>query len=245
MLKIILNGKLQHNRLLAACVQTIRGICSVVIINLLVACTITEPAKPGDPSYAPIVTPTAAVPMPNRGGIYRPDYSVSLFEDRRAMRVGDILSVILSERTQSSKTADTEITKENSVSFGTGNVLGGPPSLGDLNFSTEVAQDREMTGEASSDQSNSLSGSIAVTVANILPNGLLVVRGEKWMTLNNGQEFIRVKGLVRPEDVQPDNSVMSTKLADARITYSGTGELADANKQGWAARFFNSEYWPF
>lgn len=227
------------------CIKMIRGVFSIILVSLLVGCVITEPAKPNDPAYAPIVTPTSVVPAPNRGGIYRPDYSISLFEDRRAMRVGDILSVILSERTQSSKTADTEITKENSISLGTGNVLGAAPSIGGVNFSTEVEQDREMTGEASSDQSNSLSGSIAVTVADILPNGLLMVRGEKWMTLNNGQEFIRVKGLVRPEDVQPDNSVMSTKLADARITYSGTGELADANKQGWASRFFNSEYWPF
>lgn len=236
---------LRNKRLQGKRVALIRGLFGAALFGLLTGCVITEPAKPNDPAYAPIVTATSAMPVPNRGGIYRPDYSVSLFEDRRAMRVGDILSVILSERTQSSKTADTEITKENSISFGTGNVLGAAPSIGGVNFSTEVAQDRELLGEASSDQSNSLSGSIAVTVADILPNGLLVVRGEKWMTLNNGQEFIRVKGLVRPEDVQPDNSVMSTKLADARITYSGTGDLADVNKQGWAAKFFNSEYWPF
>jgi flagellar L-ring protein precursor FlgH len=110
---------------------------------------------------------------------------------------------------------------------------------------TSVTQDRELKGEAGSDQSNSLSGSIAVTIAEILPNGLMMVRGEKWMTLNRGEEFIRIQGLIRPEDVQPDNTILSTRLADARITYSGTGDLANANKQGWGARFFNSEYWPF
>jgi flagellar L-ring protein precursor FlgH len=72
-----------------------------------------------------------------------------------------------------------------------------------------------------------------------------VVRGEKWMTLTSGDEFIRVKGLLRPEDIGPNNTVPSTKLADARITYAGTGDFAESNTQGWASRFFNSKYWPF
>lgn len=75
-----------------------------------------------------------------------------------------------------------------------------------------------------------MSGSIAVTIAEILPNGLIMVRGEKWMTLNRGEEFIRIQGLIRPEDVQPDNTILSTRLADARITYSGASGLENANK---------------
>lgn len=214
-------------------------------LGLLQACTIGPKPLPDDPAYAPVVTASSMVPAPNRGGIYQPDYSVALFEDRRATRVGDILNIILSERTQSSKTADTEITKENAIDIDAGTILGDVPTFGDYGLQTAIQNDRELTGEASSDQSNSLNGSIAVTVAEILPNGLLVVRGEKWMTLNTGEEFIRLKGLVRPEDIQPDNTVLSTRLADARITYSGTGDLADANRQGWLSRFFNSEYWPF
>lgn len=200
---------------------------------------------PNDPAYAPVYPLSAEIPVANSGGIYRPGYSAGLFEDLKAKRVGDIISVILSERTQSSKTADTEIKKESSVGFDAGTVLGVSPRFGDYNMQTAVTQDRELKGEADSDQSNSLSGSIAVTIAEILPNGLMMVRGEKWMTLNRGEEFIRIQGLIRPEDVQPDNTILSTRLADARITYSGTGDLADANKQGWGSRFFNSEYWPF
>ena len=79
----------------------------------------------------------------------------------------------------------------------------------------------------------------------MLPNGLLVVRGEKWMRLNQGDEYIRLTGLARPEDVLADNTVSSTKLADARISYSGTGALANSNRQGWASRFFNGPLWPF
>ncbi len=218
---------------------------AVVAGLLLQACSIGPEAMPDDPAYAPVITASTAIPQPNKGGIYQPDYSVALFEDRRAARVGDILSIILSERTQSSKTADTEIKKENSLKFNAGTVLGTIPTYGDYSMNMDVTQDRELKGEAQSDQSNSLNGSIAVTVSEILPNGLLVIRGEKWMTFNSGDEFIRVRGLVRPEDIQPDNTVLSTRLADARITYSGKGDLADSNRHGWGSRFFNSEYWPF
>jgi flagellar L-ring protein precursor FlgH len=217
----------------------------LLAVLVLQACTIGPPAMPNDPEYAPVIPASTEIPQPNRGGIYRPNFSVALFEDRRATRVGDIISVILSERTQSSKTADTEIKKENSVSIDAGTILGVVPTMGEYNLGTDITQDRELKGEAGSDQSNSLSGSIAVTVSEVLPNGLMVVRGEKWMTLNRGEEYIRIRGLIRPEDVQPDNTILSTRLADARITYSGTGDLADANKHGWGSRFFNSEYWPF
>ena len=225
--------------------KQIKMMLIAIVLMYLSACTIAPSPVPDDPAYAPVVSASMVVPAANRGGIYQPGFSRSLFEDRRASRVGDIITIILSERTQSSKQADTEITKENSISFDNGVVLGDNPSFGDYNLNTSINQNREMTGESQSDQSNSLTGNIAVTIAEVLPNGLMMVRGEKWMTLNRGEEFIRVRGLVRPEDVQPDNTVLSTRLADARITYSGTGDLADANKQGWASRFFNSEYWPF
>jgi len=93
--------------------------------------------------------------------------------------------------------------------------------------------------------SNSLSGNITVTVHDIMPNGTLVVRGEKWLTLNQGEEYIRVSGMVRPQDIGQDNSVPSTKLADARIEYAGTGSVSDTNVTGWMTRFFISPLWPF
>jgi len=216
-----------------------------VVVMFLTACTIGRPPAPGDPDYAPVYSKADFGSRPNPGGIYQPDFSRSLYEDRLARRVGDVLSVVLSERTTSSKTADTDLSKENTISIDEPTILGLPVGFKDYSVATSVNQSREFTGESASDQSNSLNGSIAVTVSDILPNGLLVVRGEKWMTLNNGEEYIRVRGLVRPEDIQPDNSVQSTRLADARITYSGTGEFADTNKQGWLSRFFNTVFWPF
>ncbi|MEJ2444755.1 MAG: flagellar basal body L-ring protein FlgH [Exilibacterium sp.] len=79
----------------------------------------------------------------------------------------------------------------------------------------------------------------------MLPSGNLVVRGEKWMTLNRGEEYIRIRGIVRPEDISQSNTVASTKLANAHISYSGTGSLAESQEMGWLARFFNSAYFPF
>jgi flagellar L-ring protein precursor FlgH len=82
-------------------------------------------------------------------------------------------------------------------------------------------------------------------VVQVLANQNLLVRGEKWLTLNNGDEYIRLTGVVRPADVSPTNEIASTKIANARIQYSGTGSFATAQEEGWLSGFFSSEYWPF
>lgn len=120
-----------------------------------------------------------------------------------------------------------------------------PTHNGNNLLELNVAPEREFSGEADSSQSNSLSGEITVTVVDILPNGNLVVQGEKWFTLNQGKEYIRIAGVVRPQDVTPDNTLASSKLADAQIAYSGEGFLADANNQGWFGQFMNGKWWPF
>lgn len=208
-------------------------------------CTIVPNAKPGDPAYAPVSAPSMISAPPSDGAIYRTGSGMSLFEDKRARRIGDVITILLSESTTSSKKADTAIKKEDSIEIDAGLVLGAVPRKGQVNMATSVNPKRDFAGESSADQSNKLSGTITVMVSDVLPNGLLEVRGEKWMTLNRGEEFIRIRGYVRPEDVLPDNTISSTKVADVRIAYSGTGELAQANRQGWASRFFSSEWWPF
>jgi flagellar L-ring protein precursor FlgH len=94
-------------------------------------------------------------------------------------------------------------------------------------------------GAGQATQSNSLTGEISVTVAQVYPNGTMLVRGQKLLTLNRGDEYIRLSGLVRPDDVGSDNRVPSTRVADARIAYSGRGELARGSRQGWLQRFFS------
>ena len=119
-------------------------------------------------------------------------------------------------------------------------ILGQAVTLNNNPTSTNVNQSRGFDGAAEADQENRLLGSIAVTVTDVLPNDLLVIRGEKWMTLTNGEEFIRLSGLIRPDDVASNNTISSTKVADARISYSGTGDLASVNEQGWLLKVFNS-----
>ena len=101
------------------------------------------------------------------------------------------------------------------------------------------------TARATARQSNRLEGDITVTVAQRLPNGNLLVRGQKWIAINQGQEYVRIQGIVRPIDIDPDNSISSLKVADAMIAYGGKGALADANAPGLLARFFNLPWLPF
>jgi flagellar L-ring protein precursor FlgH len=221
------------------------------MLLVLSGCTIGRDARPGDPAYAPVTAAPLAPAPAAAGGLYRAGPStaattaMSLFEDRRARNVGDVITIVLSEATSSSKSADTKIDKNDAINIDSGLVLGEVPSAGNLSLQTQLNGSRAFDGGASSDQSNSLNGTITVTVAEVMPNGLLEVRGEKWLTLNRGDEFIRIRGFVRPEDVLPNNTVSSTKVADVRITYSGNGELAQSNRQGWLSRFFSSEFWPF
>lgn len=210
---------------------------SVLLISLG-ACQSMLPPKVNDPQYAP-VSPASLVPPPlKNGGIYQAGYSSGIFEDQRAIRTGDIITIVLDERTASKKSSGASLSKKNDTSVGGITIQG-------LALEQAMAGDRQFEGSSDADQSNSLKGNITVTVADVLPNGVLVLRGEKWITLTNGDELIRISGLARPADISPSNTIPSTKLADARITYSGRGEMADSNRMGWLSRFFVSPFFPF
>jgi flagellar L-ring protein precursor FlgH len=220
---------------------------SVLVASLLLlsACSNRKPVA-DDPAYAPTIAANMSVPQRTEGSLYQDAYGISLFDDRKAHFIGDVITVTLSERTVSRKSSGVAVKKNSTTNFDAGTLLGNEaPSYKGLGFETSIAQDRTFDGNSDADQSNSLQGNITVTVAEILPNGNLVVRGEKWITLNRGDEFIRISGIIRPEDISPDNTIISTRLANAKISYSGTGELAEAQQVGWMSRFFNSGYWPF
>jgi flagellar L-ring protein precursor FlgH len=170
---------------------------------------------------------------------------MGLFMDLRARAVGDILTIQLTEQTNASKESSTSSSRGTDIDTGIPIFAGRPITSGGTNIlNAEIGSSNSFNGQADASQSNSLNGSITVTVAERLPNGNLLVRGEKWITLNHGQEFIRVQGIVRPVDIGPANSIPSTKLADAKITYSGKGTLANSNRPGLLARFFNSPWFP-
>lgn len=193
-----------------------------------------------DAAFAPpseLSQPPAAV---SGGGLYQHSYNWSLTQDRRAYRVGDILTVLLDESTQSSKQAKTNFGKKSDVELGAPSVLG--KTLDKLSGS--VSGNRRFNGNATSAQQNMLRGSITVSVHQVLSNGVLVVRGEKWLTLNQGDEYMRVSGQVRTEDISRDNAVSSQRIANARISYAGRGALSDANAAGWLTRLFNHPLFP-
>jgi len=217
---------------------------------LLAGCVGPTP-KPNDPYYAPVLPRTPLPAAANNGSIYQAGFEQNLYSDRKAFRVGDIITITLNERTQASKNANSQIDKDSNANIGLTSLFGSslttnnPIGGNDLSLSAGYSGERGTKGDAKSAQSNTLTGSITVTVADVLPNGIIAVRGEKWMTLNTGDELVRIAGLVRADDISTDNTVSSTRVADARITYSGTGAFADASQPGWFDRFFLSPLFPF
>ncbi|TGN42050.1 flagellar basal body L-ring protein FlgH [Marinobacter confluentis] len=214
----------------------------VAVLALLQGCTALsrERPVPDDPYYAPVRAETMMQSDPHSGAIFQPSRNYSLYGDTVALNVGDVLTVELQESTQASKNAESSITKDNEISLPNPTVLNRAVS----NLATEVEAERDFEGSAEADQSNSLNGNITVTVVEVLPNGVLRIRGEKWLSLTNGDEYIRLTGMVRPQDISPDNVVTSSRIADARIAYGGTGDFDQANQMGWLSRFFNSEWFP-
>jgi len=180
------------------------------------------------------------------GSIYQNGAEVRLFEDLKAGRVGDILTVQLMERTTASKNSATATTKATDVTLANPTVFGRPITLDGVPlFEGSLNGDSEFEGTGQSSQSNSLIGDITVTVVERMPNGNLRIRGEKWVHLNQGKEFIQLSGIIRPFDIETDNSIPSNKIADAKIAYSSKGVMAAANRQGLIARFFNSILHPY
>lgn len=199
--------------------------------------------QPDDPDFAPALPEedyTTAVPS---GSLFNPYSSNNgLYTDTRAHKVGDLISVTLDERTTASKNAGTTMGKENSINMGILNIGGRPVTAHGYDTSVGLTNSTDFAGNSDASQSNRLSGNISVSVVKVLANGNLVVRGEKWLMLNNGNEYIRVTGIVRSEDVSSDNTVSSQRIANARIQYGGTGDFANTQERGLISRFFNSAF---
>lgn len=221
-------------------------LCTVAVLGLSAGCATLPPPSRQELSYAPTPPSEAQYERaPPDGAIYHGEQNMELFSDPRAHRVGDILTIELVENTQATKKASTKTSKTNKDNVAALTLFGRVATLGGKPASFGLGSDHAFAGDGESSQSNRLSGQITVTVAERIPNGNLLVRGEKWLTINQGQELVRISGIVRPQDIGQDNTVSSTRVANANIAYTGRGTLADANTQGWLARFFNSKFMPF
>ena len=217
---------------------------AILLCCLVSACGLI-PHKPPKPD--PVVARVLPPPTPRTdGAIYQAGQQIELFADLKARRVGDVLTIRLTETTSASKSATTKTAKTTAVNNTGPTVLGRTITASGVPiFTTTLAGADSFDGEGSSTQANSLAGSLTVTVMEVQSNGNLVIQGDKTLKLNQGDEFVHVSGVVRRADISTDNTVTSDKVADAHISYSGKGVINSSNSMGWLARFFNSVFAPY
>ncbi len=216
------------------------GVAAAALLALLVTPGAGEArlfgSKKPKPDFTTTMPPAPpAVPAPANGAIYQASTGYSpLYEGWRAKHVGDPLTIILVESTAATKSSSSKLDSSGNASIT-------PPKAGIFAFNPNAASAsgaRGFTGTGTADQSNSLSGSVSVTVAAVYPNGTMLVQGTKRVTLNKGDEYIQIRGVVRMADVDAENNVPSTRVADAQILYTGKGDVARAARQGWLGHFF-------
>ncbi|MEY2790052.1 MAG: Flagellar L-ring protein precursor [Pseudomonadota bacterium] len=226
--------------------KTLRPLFIVSALALLQGCA-TEPVdmvlRPS-PEFQPVYPLASDRPKIATGGIYSNRQSDAWFGRGRNYQVGDIITVLLNESTQAARTQNTDVSREakNSLPSGASAQVGKmSPFLDGVNLNDNRTSS---TGKGKADQQASLSGSVAVTVVEILANGNLVIRGEKKLGLAEGTEVIQVSGVIRPEDIGPNSTVQSRRLANAQIAYRGSGDLANATRAGWGTTLMH-KFWPF
>jgi len=217
----------------------------VIGVNGLSSCALIK-KKDEKESFKPTDPIVLKLPKEENGSIFRPEMNVGLFDDNNARNVGDILTIVLSETTNASSTANTSATKDQKVDLPSPKLAGDKVTKdGKEILNNEVDAGREFNGQGTSAKNSSFSGTISVTVSKVLPNFNLVVRGEKLLRLNQAEEFIRFSGIVRPQDIAPDNTVESKRIANVHVSYAGDGTISAANSMGALGRFFQGKGWPY
>jgi flagellar L-ring protein precursor FlgH len=220
----------------------IKVLITLVGAALLSACA-SKPMPVRTADFSPVLPVQPMVKTVADGSIYSGGANDSLFGDRKAYRVGDIITIMLREKTMAEKSASNVTSRAASNSMAMTGVTGG--LLGDnLPAGATIDNNISNTGNGATSQTNTLGGDISATVVRVLTNGNLIIRGEKMISLNDGNEYIQISGMIRSEDVQPDNTVLSKRIANAEISYSGDGDYVDATKSGWGTKLFY-KIWPF
>lgn len=210
----------------------------LVVAAMLAGCITTTPPTA-------VHQPMTVRPEPrpqyqtNAGAIFQPGAVRPLFEDRRARMVGDTLVINLSERTQAAKKSSSSADRSQDIEVSVPRIAG-VPLKGAQGIGVQANSENVFAGKGASSADNNFTGTITVTVIEVLPNGNLLVSGEKKVAINQGDEYIRFSGVVNPTQVTAANTVQSTQVADARIEYRATGYIDEAQIMGWLGRFFLS-----
>lgn len=203
----------------------------IALLAALSACSTDRPAG----FAAALPPPPVMAQRPADGAIFSAASGYApLHYGNRASRVGDLVTVVLVERTQSSKSARASTDRDGSFAIT-------PPSLGPFSFNPgnlNSGSSTSFNGQGNAAQTSTIRADITVSVAEILPGGIVRVQGEKLMNLSQGEEWIQLSGLLRLADIDADNRVASTRIADARIGYGGKGSVQRASRQGWLGQFF-------
>lgn len=215
-----------------------RGASALVLALIAGGCATARPAGFAAALPAPLAAPLAApAAQPGGGAIFQPAGGYApLHYGQRAHRVGDPLTVVLAERTNASSAAGSRTQRGGSLTVT-------PPSTGPFSFDAgalSAGAEASFNGSGDAGQSSSLSGQLSVTIAEVLPGGVVRIRGEKLLHLGDGDEWVQLSGLVRPADISADNTIASHRIADARITYGGNGSVQRTARPGWLSRFFNA-----
>ena len=223
--------------ILLVCISTLLGGCANT--------DLTQKTLTHSPDFAPVYPLASDANRIPTGGIYGNRQSDAWFGRGRNFQVGDIITVLLDESTQAARTSNTDLSREaknTGLPTGLNTEIGKiSPFLQGIDLSSSGQTSK---GKGVADQKATLKGSLAVTVVEVLANGNLMVRGEKKLGLAEGTEVIQVSGVIRPEDVGPNSTVQSLRLANAQIAYRGNGDVANAAKAGWGTSALH-RFWPF
>lgn len=218
----------------------------IIAVVFLSGCLKPLNVKKSHSDFQPVKQRTLNIQRKDNGAIYQEGMRISLFGDTTAQYIGDVLTIILIENTNASATSNTNSSKDNKVDLPGPTLAGSKVEKNGVEIlENNFKGEREFSGQGTSAMNSSFNGKISVTVAEVLPNQNLIVRGEKMMLLNQSDEYVRFIGIVRRQDIDQDNSVKSTRVANVHMAYGGKGSLSQANKMGPLGRFFQSQAWPY
>ncbi|MDR0882471.1 MAG: flagellar basal body L-ring protein FlgH [Candidatus Adiutrix sp.] len=236
----------------------------LVIITLLVlaGCSqkIKEPSPVSNQEAALRTPPVETYPEPavrSEGSLFSADSRLDMFTDIKARRVGDIITINIVETSKANKTANTSLGRSNSVQTqtnalmgweNTGNIPGIGSVVNSLNLNPQAGIDASyessFSGRGTTNRNENMTAKMSARIIQVLPNGNLVVRGSQEILVNNEKQYITIQGVVRPTDIDSTNTVLSTYIADARIDYTGKGDISNKQREGWLSRFLDV-VWPF
>ena len=241
--------------------KTLLALLAVAALAGVSGCAerIHQPVSVANQEAALMNPPVETFPEPavrTEGSLFT-ENSVNLFADAKARRVGDIVTINIVENSKASKAANTSTGRKNSLQANTEALMGyedptNVPLIGgvfsSLNYKPDVgvkaSYNSSFSGSGSTNRTENMTARLSARIIQVLPNGNLVLRGSQEILVNNERQYITVQGVVRPHDISSDNTVLSTYIADARIDYSGQGDLSRKQREGWLSRFFDS-VWPF